>query len=113
VSLGYVLRTPLSARQDWTLAITWDKEDGHVQAFLHGALPDERSMMLDLLNDSKPELLHPMFLPVLICEMLTDADANNIRSNALNLSNIELRTNFSAALETFIINAGLQKLTGY
>lgn len=108
--LGFVVRTPLSAHQDWTLAITWDKDCGDVQAFLHGALPDERKLLLDLLNDSRPDLIHPMLLPILICEMLTDADANNVRSNALDLSSIERRTNWSAGLDTFIVDACLSIL---
>ena len=79
-SLAYVFRTPLSNAEDWTLAMRWNRATNATDVILHGLLDEERVKLLDRVADSTEDICHPMLLPVILCEMLTDGDANGIRA---------------------------------
>jgi hypothetical protein len=82
----------MSATEDWTLGLTWNWESGILNAIIHGAQDEERINFVNHLDDSRTDTCHPMLLPVILCEMLADADSNGARQNAIELFDIELRT---------------------
>lgn len=70
-----------------------------VNGILYGADKEERTMILDNINDARDDICHTMLLPVILCKMLTQADSNRIKLNAMELTKIEMRTNVSGLLE--------------
>lgn len=90
-----MLRTPFAGSEDWTLAICWQEQNLVVNGLLHGASEKERSIIIDHLRDAQDDTCHPMLVPVVLCEMLTDADSNRVKGHASELLGLEFRTNFS------------------
>jgi hypothetical protein len=62
---------------------------------LHGLQDDEREILSQNIADALNDTCHPMLLPVILCEMLSDADSMGIRLHGLELSKVEFRANFS------------------
>ncbi|KAK2790501.1 hypothetical protein FQN52_005518 [Onygenales sp. PD_12] len=91
---GFILRTPMSGTENWTLAISWDSECRTLNGFLHGLQTNEISSLVTYLGDSREELIHPMNLPVILCEMITESDSNGIKRRAKELYQVEIRTNY-------------------
>ena len=94
-STAFILRTPLSSRENWTFAVSWDlNRDTTVGAVLHGLAVDEMSTLLEALKDVGADACHPLAIPLILCQMLSDSDANAIRKHAAALYKVEFRTNF-------------------
>ncbi|KAK2750779.1 hypothetical protein FQN55_001789 [Onygenales sp. PD_40] len=91
---GFILRTPMSGTENWTLAISWDSECRTLNGFLHGLQTNEISSLVTYLGDSREEFIHPMNLPVILCEMITEGDSNGIKRRAKELYQVEIRTNY-------------------
>ncbi|KAK2804489.1 hypothetical protein FQN50_006564 [Emmonsiellopsis sp. PD_5] len=91
---GFILRTPMSGTENWTLALSWDSKCRTVNGFLHGLQTNEISSLITYLGDSREELIHPMNLPVILCEMITEGDSNGIKRRAKELYQVEIRTNY-------------------
>ena len=94
-STAFIFRTPLSSRENWTYAISWNScRNVIVGAVLHGLARDEMSSLQEALNDVQTKSYHPLSIPMLLCQMLSDSDANAIKTHAAALYKVEFRTNF-------------------
>ena len=57
-----------------------------------GLLPKELDVFLAFIKASRSELAHPMYLPIILCEMQTDSDSDNVKRHSLALFQVELQT---------------------
>ncbi|KAF2728631.1 hypothetical protein EJ04DRAFT_556623 [Polyplosphaeria fusca] len=91
---GFILRTPMSLTENWTLALSWDAESRKSRGIIHGLQSEELSRLMAHLGDTHSETCHPMNLPVILCEMLTESDSQGIKRRAAQLYDVEIKTNF-------------------
>lgn len=61
---------------------------------VHGLQRTEIFDLLSALDDAKKQSCHPLLLPLLLCQLLVDGDANRIRRHAKDLYQVEFKTNF-------------------
>ena len=61
---------------------------------IHGLLRKEVSDLHSVLDDAKEQSSHPLLVPLLLCQLLVDGDANGIRRHATDLYKVEFMTNF-------------------
>ncbi|KAH5281986.1 hypothetical protein HBI71_000230 [Parastagonospora nodorum] len=92
---GFVLRTPSSKTQNWTLALSWDTGYRSIQGFIHGLLPNDLDSLSLHIGDRQEECAHPLNIPAILCEMLVESDSNGVRLHASDLYKVELQTNYS------------------
>ena len=90
----FVMRMPLSNKNNWTVALSWDHSKLTTNALLHSFQHKELEQLKSVLNDLRSLPVHPLLLPVLLCELLTDSDSNEIKLHASNLYKVEVRTNY-------------------
>lgn len=83
-----------------------DAKNQRIHAFLHGIQEHERDDFMGSIAEALLDICNPMLIPVILCEMLTTADANGIRSNAIELSKVEMKTNFSGVFTRFKASVG-------
>ncbi|KAF1972963.1 hypothetical protein BU23DRAFT_147202 [Bimuria novae-zelandiae CBS 107.79] len=100
---GFVFRTPKSVKENWTLGLSWNESFGDLKAFLYGLQSDETEALGTHLRDNQSQLYHPMNLPIILCEMLTDGDSNGIKAHASMLYDVEFKT--KTALNTESLDA--------
>ena len=86
------MRTPLANSNNWTLALSWDYQALKTKGLIHGLQKGERDSLMSALDEFKGPLVHPLLLPVLLCELLTEADSTQIKRHALNLYQVEMQT---------------------
>ena len=91
---GFLLRTPVSGTENWTLALSWDPSSIALRVVILGLQGLERSRIATHLRDTMTESAHPMNIPLILCEMLMESDSNGVKTHASNLYQVELRTNF-------------------
>ena len=84
----------MSGTENWTLALSWDLEQRALKGIIHGLQSNEVSNLVTYLGDSREDLIHPMSLLVVLCEMLTEGDSNGIKRRATELYQVEIRTNY-------------------
>ncbi|PVH92010.1 hypothetical protein DM02DRAFT_620193 [Periconia macrospinosa] len=89
---GFIYRSPSSRAENWALALSWDKSLQVTTGMILGLLPNELDVFLAFMKASRSELLHPMYLPVILCEMQTDLESDNVKRHSLNLFKVELQT---------------------
>lgn len=89
----WVMRTPLSRSNNWSLALSYDYSNATTYAMLHGFQAHELIGLLSAMNEFKTSSAHPLLLPVLLCEMLTESDSNEIKRHGSNLFQVEHQTN--------------------
>jgi hypothetical protein len=77
-----------------------------VNGILYGADDQERLTFLDHIRDARDDSCHSMLLPLILSEMLMEADSNAIKLNAMSLTRIEMRTSVSGLheSETFTVS---------
>jgi len=92
---GFVLRTPSSKTQNWTLAISWDSNYRYIQGFIHGLLPNDLDSLSSHIGDRQEDCAHPLNLSAILCEMLFESDSNGVGLHASNLYKVEIQTNYS------------------
>ncbi|KAH3948395.1 hypothetical protein HBI56_127130 [Parastagonospora nodorum] len=92
---GFLLRTPSSKTQNWTLALSWDAGYRSIQGFIHGLLPNDLDSFSSHIGDRQEECAHPLNIPAILCEMLAESDSNGVRLHASDLYKVELQTNYS------------------
>ncbi|CAN9376029.1 unnamed protein product [Alternaria sp. RS040] len=91
---GFVLRTPFSGTENWTLALSWSSGATALRGIILGLQGPEKSRLAMLLKDTIAESAHPMNIPLILCEMLMESDSNGVKAHASDLYQVELRTNF-------------------
>ena len=93
-SVKFVMRLPLANSSNWTLAISW-YPDGEqpIRCFALGFHESESADLCTVLRESLSLSKHPLLIPVILCEHLTQSDTNEIKRHGSNLFKIELRTN--------------------
>ena len=84
----------MSGTENWTLALSWDSGQRALRGIIHGLQGNEVSSLVTYLGDTREESIHPMNLPVVLCEMLTEGDSNGIKRRATELYQVEIRTNY-------------------
>jgi len=89
---AFILRTPLSTRQNWTLGISWDLDQHTTVGIIRGLAENEMSTLLSALNDTNMRSRHPLTIPFLLCEMLADVDSNDVKGHAADLFQGEIKT---------------------
>ncbi|KAL8928730.1 MAG: hypothetical protein Q9208_001508 [Pyrenodesmia sp. 3 TL-2023] len=89
-----LFRTPLSTRENWTLAVSWDPQSHAIAGIIHGAEEKDLDGLASSLTHLNEQLFHPLLMPVCLCEMLGDSDRQAIRTHATELYQVEIRTNF-------------------
>jgi len=55
-------------------------------------LPAELDGLLSLIMGLKSDTSHPMHIPIILCELQTQSDSDNIKRHAFNLFKVELQT---------------------
>lgn len=93
-SRSLLFRTPLSTRENWTLAVSWDPLSKAIAGIIHGAEEKDLDGLASSLTHLNEKLFHPLLMPVCLCEMLVDSDTKAIRTHATELYQIEIKTNF-------------------
>ena len=90
----FVLRTYPDHAYNWTLALSWDRERSPnvTSAMLLGVQENELEVLIPALLQSSQAMMHPMLLPVTICEIISSADSNRINQTADSLHDVGLRT---------------------
>lgn len=61
---------------------------------MHGLQANEMSDLRSALDDAKHQSCHPLLVPLLLCQLLVDSDANSIRKHAADLYQVEFKTNY-------------------
>jgi Mg2+ and Co2+ transporter CorA len=89
---GFVLRTPVSGTENWTLALSWNTRFIALRGIILGLQGSEKSRLAMHLGDTMAESAHPMNIPVILCEMLIESDSTGVKTHASNLYQVELRT---------------------
>lgn len=89
---SYVMRTPLSNSENWTIALRYDDFSRTTFAVVHGFQPQELRCLLYRMDEFKASSVHPLLLPVLMCEMLIKADSSGIKQLAADLFAVENKT---------------------
>lgn len=94
--MGFVLRTPVSGSENWTLALSWSKYKGRLslRGIIFGLQGTEKSRLAMHLGDRLADSAHQMNIPVILCEMLIESDSIGVKTHASDLYQVELRTNF-------------------
>lgn len=92
--IAFLYRAPLSSSENWTLAISWDPAHHACTGVIHGLLRKEVSDLHSAINDARKQSCHPLLVPLLLCQLLVDGDANGIRRHATDLYKVEFKTNF-------------------
>lgn len=90
--LSYVMRTPLSTSENWTVALTFDDVSRTTFAVVHGFQQKELRCLLHEMDEFKASSSHPLLLPALMCELLIEADSSGIKRLAAELFAVENRT---------------------
>lgn len=108
----YIFRTPSSSSENWTLAISWDPAQHTWIGVIHGLQANEMPDLRSALNDAKNRSCHPLLVPLLLCQLLVDSDANGIRKHATDLYQVEFKTNYHgfSAPETVVCTCRSDKL---
>ncbi|KAL8823311.1 MAG: hypothetical protein Q9191_005976 [Dirinaria sp. TL-2023a] len=89
-----LLRTPLSSRENWTLAVVWNLKSHAINCIIHGVEQKDLDTFTSSLEFAREHLVNPLLLPLSLCEMLVDSDSQAIRTHAGELYEVEFRTNF-------------------
>jgi hypothetical protein len=92
--MGFVLRTPVSGSENWTLAFSWYKERPGLRGIIFGLQGTEKSRLVTHLGDLLADSAHKMSTPIILCEMLIESDSTGVKTHASDLYQVELRTNF-------------------
>ena len=92
--MGFVLRTPVSGSENWTLALSWNKERPGLRGIIFGLQGTEKSRLAMHLGDHLADSAHRMNTPIILCEMLIESDSTGVKTHASDLYQVELRTNF-------------------
>ena len=92
--MGFVLRTPVSGSENWTLALSWNKERPGLRGIIFGLQGTEKSRLAMHLGDHLADSAHEMNVPIILCEMLIESDSIGVKTHASDLYQVELRTNF-------------------
>lgn len=74
--------------------MSWDPGQRTCMGVIHGLQANEMSDLRSALSDAKDKCCHPLLVPSLLCQMLVDSDANNIRKHASDLYQVEFKTNY-------------------
>lgn len=90
--LGFVHRSPNSRSENWALTFTWNLKLQSITGIILGLLPQELETLFAFMKASRSELRHPMCLPLILCEMQTDSDSNNVKKQSALLFQVELET---------------------
>lgn len=85
-------RSPNSTKENWALALSWEKSLNLITGIVLGLLPKELEALCVAIRGLNSDTFHPMQVPVILCEMQTDADSNDIKRHALSLFQVELQT---------------------
>jgi hypothetical protein len=91
-----VYRTPISRTENWALSFTLHKPTGIIKGLLLGIREEELDTFRQYLLASKRELPHPMYLPLILCEMQTNSDTTEVKRHSSSLFEIELWTQMHA-----------------
>lgn len=83
---------PNSATENWVLAFSWDRVNNVTLGIIPGVLPAELDGLLSIIIGLNLEASHPMHIPVILCEVQTQSDSNDIKRHAFNLFKVELQT---------------------
>ena len=107
----FVLKTYPSASNNWTVAISCGSEGSSsstskstsnsasksavltTSAIIHGVQENELQYLIPALTASTQEREHPMLLPVIVCEILTSSDVEEITDTTGYLFDVEIGTN--------------------
>jgi hypothetical protein len=92
--VGFVLRTPVSGSENWTLALSWYKGRPGLRGIIFGLQETEKSRLAMHLGDRWADSAHAMNIPIILCEMLVESDSTGVKTHASDLYQVELRTNF-------------------
>jgi hypothetical protein len=94
--MGFVLRTPVSGSENWTLAFSWSwyKRRLSLRGIILGLQETEKSRLAMHLGDRLADSAHEMNVPIILCEMLIESDSIGVKTHASDLYQVELRTNF-------------------
>lgn len=108
VLTSFVMRAPLANSNNWTLAISWDPAKFRTYGLLTGFQETEFMALLTAVQEFDSSCMHPLSLPVMLCELLTQSDSNEIKRHGSNLFKVELRTDSLriGTLNTSIPNHG-------
>ena len=74
--------------------MSWDPAQHACTGVVHGLQRKEISDLRSALDDAKKQSCHPLLVPLLLCQLLVDGDANGIRRHAADLYRVEFKTNF-------------------
>ena len=91
-SISFVMRMPLAGQNNWTLALNWDATKRLTSGLLHGAAQNEIEDLCYALSEFHFSIMHPLLVPVLLSELLTVSDSNEIKRHAANLYKVEMQT---------------------
>ena len=86
------MRTPLSNSNNWTLALAWDHATFEIRGIIHGFQKRELEALLSSLAEFETRFTHPLLMPVILCELLTESDSTAIKRHASSLYQVEIRT---------------------
>jgi hypothetical protein len=96
VHLGYIFRTPVNWTENWALAMSWNPITGVACGILLEGLENETvkelTTILNFISGTGPKLGHPMFIPILLCELLLDKDSDEVKRHASDLLGVEYKT---------------------
>ncbi|KAL8901457.1 MAG: hypothetical protein Q9207_005194 [Kuettlingeria erythrocarpa] len=87
-----LLRAPLSDRENWTLAVSWNRQLHGIAGIIYGAEEKDLDELASSLTYLQEQLFHPLLVPVCLCEMLADNDTHAIRTHAAALYQVEIKT---------------------
>jgi hypothetical protein len=82
--------------ENWALAMSWDPTTCIANGIILGVLENETvkelSTILNFISGTRSQMSHPMFVPVLLCEVLLDKDSDEVKRHARNLLSVEYKT---------------------
>ncbi|CAN9385152.1 unnamed protein product [Alternaria alternata] len=92
--MGFLLRTPVSGSENWTLALSWYKGRPGLRGIIFGLQGNEKFRLAMHLGDRLADSADEMNIPIILCEMLIERDSIGVKTHASDLYQVELRTNF-------------------
>jgi len=76
--------------------MSWDPTTGTTSGILLGALENglvtELSTIQNFLSGTGTQMCHPMFVPLLLCEILLDKDSDEVKRHANDVLGVEYKT---------------------
>ena len=91
-NIGYVLKTMWASGNNFALAISQDAQRGVNLGILDGCLQDEVDVVIDRITAAKTHACHPLLVPTILCELVTERNIQRIKASEGEMNSIELDT---------------------